>query len=334
MNISSRKLAVAAGIIAGFAAGAAQAAWQPEKPIEFIASAGPGGGTDQFARVVQSVAQKYDLVPTSIVVTNKGGGAGTEAFVYGEGIKGDPHKVIFSTNLAWLMPMITKVGYKIEDMTPVATMAADEFVLWTSASSSYKTAEDLLADAKARGTAFKMGGAQSKDTDHILTRKIEDATGINVTYVPFKSGGQAAVQLAGGHLDGNTNNPGENASYWKAKKVRPLCVFSSKPLDSTDKVADGKSWADIPLCKDSGIPIDSFKMPRTVWMAGGVTPEQLAFYVDLLHKVAEKPEWKAWVARGMQSEFFLSGDELNAYIAKDEKEHHELFGKNGWLVNN
>lgn len=327
-------LAMAVAMATAMLAGTAQAAWQPDKTIEFIATAGPGGGTDQFARIVQSVVQKYELAPTSVVVSNKGGGAGTEAFVYAEGIKGDPHKVIFSTNLAWLMPMITKVGYKIQDMTPVATMAADEFVLWTSSGSPYQSARDLIADAEKRGKDFKMGGAQSKDTDHILTHKIEAATGINVTYVPFKSGGEAGVQLAGGHLDGNTNNPSENISYWRAKKVRPLCVFSSTPLAGKGVVADGVSWADIPLCKDNGIPIDAFQMPRTVWMAGEVTDEQRAFYVDMLKQVTEKPEWKAWVERGMQSEFFKSGDELNAYIAKDEKDHRELFAQYDWLIEN
>ncbi|HUG56751.1 MAG TPA: tripartite tricarboxylate transporter substrate-binding protein [Candidimonas sp.] len=329
-----KKLMLGIAVMSSFAATAVQAEWAPTKPIEFIASAGPGGGTDQFARVVQSIIQKYDLTPTSVVVSNKGGGAGTEAFVYGEGIKGDAHKLIFSTNLAWLMPMITNVGYKIEDMTPVATMAADEFVLWSSASGPYKTTQDLLAAAKEKQGAFKMGGAQSKDTDHILTRKIEDATGLNITYVPFKSGGEVAVQLAGGHLDSNTNNPGENVSYWKAGKVRPLCVFAAKPLSSTDKVNKDMSWADIPLCKDGGIAIDTFNMPRTVWMAGGVKPEETAYYVDLLKKVAEKPEWKAWLARGVQSELFQSGEQLNAYIKKDMAEHQDLFGKNGWLVKN
>lgn len=334
MNKQFKKLAMAAAVISSLSATVAQAAWEPTKPIEFIASAGPGGGTDQFARLVQSIVQKYDLTPTSVVVSNKGGGAGTEAFVYGEGIEGDPHKLIFSTNLAWLMPMITNVGYKIEDMTPVATMAADEFVLWTSAKSPYQTTQEFLAGAKEKKAAFKMGGAQSKDTDHILTRKIEEAAGINVTYIPFKSGGESAVQLAGNHLDGNTNNPGENVSYWKANKVRPLCVFSSTPLSNTSKVNKDMSWADIPLCKDNGIAIDAFNMPRTVWMAGGVKPEETAYYVELLKKVAEKPEWKAWLERGVQSEFFQTGDELDAYIKKDASEHHALFEKNGWLVKN
>ncbi len=327
-----KKIALAFALAAGFTTSAAFAAWEPSKPLEFIATAGPGGGTDQFARVVQGIVQKYKLAPSSVIVSNKGGGGGTEAFVFAEGHKGDANKLIFSTNLAWLMPMITNVGYKIEDMTPVATMAADEFVLWTSAASPYKSAQDLIADAKAKNGALKMGGGQSKDTDHILTRKIEKVAGVNMTYVPFKSGGQAAVQLAGGHLDGNTNNPGENISYWKAGKVRPLCIFSAQRFAAAEKVTADMAWSDIPTCKESGIPIDQFNMPRTVWLPGGVTPDQVAFYVDLLKQVSEKPEWKEWVARGVQSEFFLTGDELNAYIKKDADEHYTLFSDDGWLA--
>jgi putative tricarboxylic transport membrane protein len=58
--------------------GAANAAWQPAKPIEFIATAGPGGGTDNFARAVQNIIIKYKLVDQPIVVTNKAGGSGAE----------------------------------------------------------------------------------------------------------------------------------------------------------------------------------------------------------------------------------------------------------------
>jgi putative tricarboxylic transport membrane protein len=36
-------------------AGAAHAAWQPTKPVEFVVTSSPGGGTDNFARVVQSI---------------------------------------------------------------------------------------------------------------------------------------------------------------------------------------------------------------------------------------------------------------------------------------
>ena len=61
---------------------AAPAAWQPTKPIEFIATAGPGGGTDNFARAVQNIITKYKLVEQPIVVVNKAGGSGAEGYTY------------------------------------------------------------------------------------------------------------------------------------------------------------------------------------------------------------------------------------------------------------
>ena len=62
--------------------GAAQADWKPTKPVEFVVTSAPGGGTDNFARVVQSIIAKHKLMDQAIVVTNKGGGSGAEGFIY------------------------------------------------------------------------------------------------------------------------------------------------------------------------------------------------------------------------------------------------------------
>src|SRR3974390_2086329 len=83
----------------------AHAAWQPSKPIEFIATAGPGGGTDIIARTVQSIITKYKFGGEPIVVVNKGGGSGAEGYTYGKAAAGDPHKVVFGTSNAWQQPM-------------------------------------------------------------------------------------------------------------------------------------------------------------------------------------------------------------------------------------
>ena len=90
----------------------------------------------------------------------------------------------------------------------------------------YKTAGDFLK-AAASGD-FKMGGAQSKDTDEVLTRLIEKAANVKFTYIPFKSGAEAAVQLAGGHIDSHVNNPSESLGQWRGGTQRPLCAFSPK----------------------------------------------------------------------------------------------------------
>ena len=109
------------------------------------------------------------------------------------------------------------------------------------------------------------------------------------------------MQLAGGHIDSNTNNPNENIGQWKAGLVKPLCVFSPTRLQEGPKVTATMGWSDIPTCKEAGIPVDQFQMPRTVWLPGGVPAEAVAFYADLLKKVSETPEWKEYIERTSQT---------------------------------
>ncbi len=206
----------------------AAAAWQPQKPIEFVATAGPGGGTDNLARAVQNIITKYKLTDEPVVVVNKGGGSGAEGYVYGKASAGDPYKVIFGTSNAWQQPLVSKVAFNYTDLTPIAAMAQDEFLLWVKQDAPYKTAGDYLKAAAAHD--FKMGGAQSKDTDEVLTRMIEKVGHVKLTYIPFKSGAEAAVQLAGGHIDSHVNNPSESLGQWRGGTQRPLCAFSPKRL--------------------------------------------------------------------------------------------------------
>ena len=333
MRTAFPTLAVAAAAVAAaFAAPALAADWKPNRPVEFVVTAGPGGGTDQFARVVQVTIQKHKLMPVPVIVTNKGGGAGSEAMIDLQSSNGDPHKLVFSTNLAYLRPMITKVGYKIETMTPVAIMAADEFLLWSNADGPYKDAKGFIDAARAKPGSIKMGGAQSKDTDHILTRQIEMATGTKMVYVPFKSGSEVAVQLSGGHVDANVNNPSENIAHWRAGKVQPLCAFAKERLKIEGKVRGDKGFGDVPTCKESGIAIEHFNMPRTVWAAGGLKPEQVKYFENVMAQVREKPEFKEWLARGLQTDLFLVGKPLADYIAADGAKNQAQFAKDDWLV--
>lgn len=313
-------------------AGDALAQWKPNRPIEFIATAGPGGGTDNISRTVQGIVTKYKLTDQPIVVVNKAGGSGAEGYIYGKSMAGDPHKVVFGTSNAWQQPMVSKVAYTHKDLTPIAALAQDEFLLWVKQDAPYKTGMDFVN--AARGKDFKMGGAQSKDTDEVLTRLIEKASGIKLTYIPYKSGAEAAVQLAGGHIDAHVNNPSESIGQWKGSTQRPVCVFSPTKLAQGAKITATESWGDIPTCVSQGLNVNQFQQPRTVWLPGRVTPQQVAFYVDLMKKVQEQPEWKEYIERTSQSSVFLTGAEFTKFMNEDIERVHKIASDEGWLVTN
>jgi putative tricarboxylic transport membrane protein len=330
----NRKLAVvvASALSLSLVTAVAAADWKPSQPIEFVVTAGPGGGTDNFARTIQSIVTKYKLIDQPIVVVNKGGGSGAEGFQYGKSPADDAYKLTFATNNEYLLPLIAKLSWKGEDFTPVAAMAVDEFILWVNGKSEFKTAKAYIDAAKAKPATFRMGGSQSKDTDQTLTSEITAATGATFLYVPFKSGGEAAVQLAGGHIDSNTDNPSESIGQWKGALVTPLCVFSAKRLAPGPKVTDTMGWSDIPTCAESGIPIEQYQQPRTVWLPKGAPANAVAYYAGVLAKVRETPEWKTYIERSAQTDRFLTGDDFKRFAATDEQKARKVFEHEGWLI--
>ena len=322
----------AVAAICALAAAGPVLAWEPSKPVEFVVPAGTGGGADQMARLIQGIVVKHKLMKESLVVVNKSGGAGAEGFLAVKEAKGDAHKIIITLSNLFTTPMATGVPFNWKDMTPVSMMALDQFVLWVNAETPYKTAREYIAAVKAAGPSkFKMGGTGSKQEDQILTAGLEKATGTKFIYIPYKGGGEVAVQLVGKHVDSTVNNPIEAIAQWRAGQLRPLCVFDDARMPYKEKVTDKMSWNDIPTCQESGVPTD-YVMLRGIFMAPGVTPEQLGYYVDLLKKVRETAEWKDFMEKGAFNVSSMSGIEYRKWLEGAESLHRQLMTEAGFLA--
>jgi tripartite-type tricarboxylate transporter receptor subunit TctC len=308
-------------------------AWEPSKPIEFVVPAGTGGGADQMARFIQGVAAKNKLTSQPIIVVNKSGGAGAEGFLDVKGDKGNPHKIVITLSNLFTTPLATGVPFNWRDMTPVAMLALDQFVLWVNEEAPYKTAKDYLAAIKAQpDKTFKMGGTGSKQEDQIITVMIEKAAGKKLTYIPFKGGGDVAVQLVGKHIDSTVNNPIEAESHWRAGKLRALCVLDKAAMPYPAKLTPTQSWKDVPTCAASGLPVD-YLMLRGIFMPPGVTDDQTKYYVDLFQKVRALPEWKEFMEKGAFNQTFMSGKDYVDWLGKNEQLHRVLMKDAGFLAN-
>ncbi len=328
----ARATAGALAVGALMAAAPAFAAWVPTKPVEFVVPAGTGGGADLMARLMQGIIIKHKLMKESMIVVNKSGGAGAEGFLEIKAAKGDPHKIVITLSNLFTTPMATGVPFNWRDMTPVAMLALDQFVLWTNAEAPYKTAQEYIAAVKAAGpNKFKMGGTGSKQEDQIITVGLEKATGTKFIYVPFKGGGDVAVQLVGKHMDSSVNNPIEAVAQWRAGTLRALCVFDSKRMPYKAKVTATQSWNDIPTCKEAGVPIE-YVMLRGIFMPAGVSNDQLAFYVNLFKKVRETPEWKDFMEKGAFNQSFMTGEEFFKWLGSTENAHRELMKEAGFMA--
>jgi len=325
-------LLAAFSVVVSAPATAASAGWEPTKPVEFVIPAGTGGGADQMARLLQGIVVKHSLMKQSLIPINKSGGAGAEGFLDVKNSKGDPHKIIITLSNLFTTPLATGVPFNWKDLTPVAMLALDQFVLWVNAEMPYNSAKEYIDAAKKAGPGkFKMAGTGSKQEDQIITVALEKATGAKFTYIPFKGGGDVATQLVGKHVDSTVNNPIEAVAQWRAGKLRPLCVFDDTRMPYKGRVTEKMSWNDIPTCKEAGVPTD-YVMLRGIFMPPGVQQAAVDYYVDLFRRVRETPEWKEFMERGAFNQTFMSGKEYGAWVAKAEQEHVSLMKEAGFLA--
>jgi tripartite-type tricarboxylate transporter receptor subunit TctC len=307
------------------------AAWEPSKPIEFVIPAGTGGGADQMARLIAGIAEKHKLSPRPVIVVNKSGGAGAEGFLHVKAKKGDAHTIIITLSNLFTTPLHTGVPFNWKDLTPVARLALDQFVLWVNTARSdkldFKTAKEYLAAAKERAggdNRMKMGGTGSAQEDQIITIQVEQALGAKFTYVPFKGGGEVCVNLVGNHVDSTVNNPIECVSHWKAGRVRPLAVFDAARIPDPD-------WKDIPTVKEAlGLDIQ-YVMLRGIFGPPEMPKEAVEWYIGFLRKVYDTPEFKEYLSKGALKPAFATGDEYTKWVAENEALHRDLMAKGGLL---
>ncbi len=218
----------------------------PEKPVTLIVHAGAGGGSDIFARTMSAAFDKEKLLPQPLVVENKPGGSGGIAFAYVAGKKKDPYFLLTAVTSFMTTPLmgITPVG--LNDFTPIANFAFDEYMLMVNPKSKYKSVKEIIADAKANPKKITVGGTQLGSSDSICAYLVEKAAGVQFNYIVFNGGGEVNAALLGGHIDMAVSNPGEALELFKAGKVKLLGVYSDKRLPGAP---------DVPTMKEQGVDV-------------------------------------------------------------------------------
>jgi putative tricarboxylic transport membrane protein len=326
----SRTAAMAA--IPFVAATSAFAAWEPTKPVEIVVAAGAGGASDQMARMMQAAIQKNKLMKQPMVVSLKGGASGAEALMYMKSGAGDANRVLIAYSLIYMLPISAKIPFNWRELTPVALVALDQFVLWDNSTLPHQNVKDFIAAAKSANPPFKMGGTGSRREDQVLSVFIEKKTGAKFAYLPYKSGGEAATQLVGNHTQANVNNPSENLEVWRAGQVRALCVFDKERIQYRTKVTDKQSWNDIPTCKEEGLDVQ-YLMLRAMFLPGKVSPEQKDFYVDLFRKVSQTADYKDYMEKQALKPAFLTGDAMQKFLEEDDALNKSLMIEAGFDKN-
>jgi putative tricarboxylic transport membrane protein len=300
--------------------GAAEAAW-PNKPVEFVIPAGVGGGADQYARFLIGLNVKGKYISQPILPVNLDGGAGAVAMQSVLRQKGNDHQMLITLNSFITTPLFQSLPFTYRDFTPIALLALDNFPLWVHKDSPYKSIDDFLAAAREK--SISVCGTGSKQEDEIVFRAIEKIAKTKpFKYVPFKGGGDVAMNLVGKQCEATVNQVSEAGQFFP-EYLRPLVVFQDKRLDIP-------GYENVPTSKEAGIDF-TYEMMRAIFAPPGISEEARKGFGDLFKKISDDPEWVKYAKKtGLRREI-ITGDDLARFCETYEKKHVEIMKAQGWI---
>ncbi|MDR6860803.1 tripartite tricarboxylate transporter substrate binding protein [Variovorax guangxiensis] len=271
--------AAAAGLLV-LAAGAVQAQGWPTRPIRIMVGSAPGGGTDAMARAVAD--RLGPLLKQPVVVENRPGVSNTLA-ADATAKSTDGHTMVMGVVTAHaIAPHLLKLGYDgNRDLVPVAFVGAVPNVLVVSNSVPADSVQALVKLAKKDPGKLNYATSGSGSTQHIAAEMFKDATGTDMTHVPYKGSGPALVDLVGGQVQLSFDTLPSVIGQIKNGKVRALAVTTAKR---------NAQLPDVPTLAEAGVPHVEMSAWYGIYMPAA-TPKAVQDRVhDAVNQVLAMPE--------------------------------------------
>ena len=219
---------VLALLIALLAAGSVQAQGYPAKTIRWIVPWPPGGGADVLSRMLSP--RISEALGQQILIDNRGGAAGNIGAELAAKSPPDGYTIVFAySGTHAINPSIyRKMPFKENDFAPIIQLASVPQVLVVHPSLPVNTVKELVALAKKRPGEFTYGSSGSGAFNHLTGALFSTMTGTQLTHVPYKGGGPAAVALISGEVTMILGEPATIVGFVKSGRVRALAVTGAK----------------------------------------------------------------------------------------------------------
>ncbi|GEK49960.1 Bug family tripartite tricarboxylate transporter substrate binding protein [Vreelandella venusta] len=304
-----KRFAVLALPMAAFAMTTSASAqeWTPNRSIEFVAPANPGGGWDTLVRTMSRVIQQEELADESFAAINVPGGGGAVAWAQVARDSGNPHKLFATSPPMILVPLAGASRYDHTDFTPIARINTDYSIILVAADSEYQNLDDLFAALKENPSLSVGGGSAPGSMDHISVAGLASAAGMeasSVNYIPFSGGGDAMTNLMGGHIEAVIGGAGEAVGQLgEGSQLRALGVSSAERL--------GGGLADVPTYQEQGYDY-TFDIWRGVMGAPEMPKEAVEYYETLFAEMLETDAWReasdqlGWIDAYQDSDAFAT----------------------------
>jgi tripartite-type tricarboxylate transporter receptor subunit TctC len=262
----------------------AQSAY-PDRPIKMVVPLAAASAVDVAARIVTQ--KMSENMGQQFVILNQPGASGLIGAEQVARAEPDGYTIGgFNDSIMTMVPNLqSKMRWDIlRDFEPVSLVATVEWGLVVNNKTSYKTAADLIAAAKAAPGKIDYGSGGPGSPQHLAMAMFASAAGISLTHVPYKGATQAATDIAGGQVPVGFQGLGTVAALVRGGSLRLIGVTTPMRLPQ---------FPEVPTVSESGLPGFFFNSWFTI-MAPAGTPQNIItrLNAEVLKAVAD-PEVRA-----------------------------------------
>jgi tripartite-type tricarboxylate transporter receptor subunit TctC len=285
----------------------------PARPIRMIVPLAAGSAVDVAARIVTQ--KMADNMGQQIVIVNQPGASGLIGAEQVARAEPDGYTIGgFNDSIMTMVPNLQpNMRWDIlKDFEPVSLVATVEWGLIASNSTSYHTAADLIAAAKAAPGKIDYGSGGPGSPQHLAMAMFASAAGISLTHVPYKGATQAATDVAAGQIPVGFQGLGTVAALVRGGQLKLLGVTTKERLPQ---------FPDVPTVSESGLPGFFFNSWFAILAPVG-TPQDFIFRLSAEvrkalqdSEVRRKLEDQGFAVRGSSAEELgaMTRDQLAKY---------------------
>ena len=232
-----KQITCAVAIVVALAGGsAARAQDYPKSPVRIIVPYPAGGYTDILARMVGAGLQQR--MGQAFIVENKPGAATAIAAEQVAKSPPDGHTLMMVTVTTMAMNPLTMkdLRYKPEQLTPVALVARQPFMLVASQQFAPNSVKELIAYAKANPGKVNWATQGVAGSSHLVGELFKSLAAIDLFAVHYKGSAPANIDIMAGRADLHFDGVGTSLANVAGKRVKAIAITSERRMAANPEI--------------------------------------------------------------------------------------------------
>jgi tripartite-type tricarboxylate transporter receptor subunit TctC len=296
------------------ASGAAQAAW-PERPVQVIVPYAPGAATDVLARAL--IETMREQVGANFIVVNRDGASATLGAAQIAQARPDGYTLGFTAiGPITIQPHLNRqLAYRPESFDAICQTFDLPFAIAVTASSRFKSLDDLVAAARAEPGRLNYGVTGTATVPHLAMIGWQLASGLRFTDVPYRGETLALPALQNGDLDFAVVTPG----FGHTQGLRMFATFTEKRIAEVE---------DLPTLGEFGWPVVQ-TVPGGLLAPAGLDKALVARLETACEAAVRSERYSAIMKQTRQPQVYKGAAEFAAHIAADFAAKGDLIARGG-----